>query len=150
MTQEKCALCVLRVGISKCDGCKAEILSDIATVELQKSRCPSILLNGCYYDYFVNPLGKISVSLVPDSCPPTSVSPWYIAIGVLGGVIITGIIILVLVKLILLFMDCVEYKSFKKHLSEASWAQNDNPLYVTPTRHYENVAYERNRSRPSN
>lgn len=38
MTQEKCALCVLRVGISKCDGCKAEILSDIATVELQSEQ----------------------------------------------------------------------------------------------------------------
>ena len=31
-------------------------------------------------------------------------NPWYIAIGVLGGVIITGIISLVLIKLILMIM----------------------------------------------
>eukprot|EP00731_Ephydatia_muelleri_P008699 Em0004g1037a len=86
--------------------------------------------------------------MVPDSCPPASVNPWYIAIGVLGGVIITGIISLVLIKLILMIMDRVEYKKFAKHLAEANWAQNDNPLYVSPTRHYDNVAYERNRSRP--
>ncbi|KAL5496988.1 hypothetical protein EMCRGX_G013370 [Ephydatia muelleri] len=151
MKQEKCALCVLRMGGgSKCDGCKAEILSDIATVQLQKSRCPPLLFDGCYYDYFVDPFGTISVSMVPDSCPPASVNPWYIAIGVLGGVIITGIISLVLIKLILMIMDRVEYKKFAKHLAEANWAQNDNPLYVSPTRHYDNVAYERNRSRPGN
>lgn len=39
MKQEKCALCVLRMGGgSKCDGCKAEILSDIATVQLQSEQ----------------------------------------------------------------------------------------------------------------
>ena len=59
----------------------------------------------------------------------------------LAGVIILGVIILIIIKLCITYLDYRELKSFEKEVQAADFSKSVNPRFQAPTVTYKNVAY---------
>ena len=105
------------------------------------SRCTGIRDDQCTYVYYIAHGSNGSTLRVvgPPSC--LLLPPWAIAVATLAGVIIIGVILLIIVKLCLMYLDYRELKSFEKEVKEADFSKNVNPMFQAPTVTYKNVAY---------
>lgn len=61
--------------------------------------------------------------------------------GVAGGVVATGLFLLMLWKILTTIHDRRELAKFEKEKLKAKWNQDDNPLYVGATSTFQNPAY---------
>jgi hypothetical protein len=94
--------------------------------------------------YFIR-LGSNSESSIlarntPSRCS-TSIPAWIIAVPIVIGLLILGIILIVIAKLILLLLDRYEYKQFKKEVANSKFGASVNPIYNSANQEFQNPAY---------
>lgn len=143
----RCAMCH-REEVTACSGCVSEtLLDDLEPLAIYSVECTYVDDNGCTVTFFVAQDSPSLPVLVRQSvsCPLGGL-PWIIAGSIVGAILLLGLLILLLVKLILLALERVEYKRFTRELQDADFAPHDNPLYLTPHQDYENPVHKRRTS----
>ena len=96
----------------------------------------------CFYTYIVGRSDDDDEPLY--AVPPRScllIPIWAIAIILLVGFIILGILILIAIKCGCMYLDYKEFKKFQLEVSKASFEKVENPMYHTPDITYTNIAY---------
>lgn len=161
--------CVPRPCVANrpCARCTAGLMSGTRTSCADLEGCNGILLNGttapptympCMFvndtcevsrNYFI-PRAAIqaedpSLPIFVQRCIIASdgVEAWIIAVAIVGGILLLGLLILIIIKLILLILERIDYNRFVKQMEEAEWAPHENPLYLSPQQDFKNVAYKK-------
>ena len=96
----------------------------------------------CFYTYIAGRSDDDDEPLY--AVPPRScllIPIWAIAIILLVGFIILGILILIAIKCGCMYLDYKEFKKFQFEVSKASFEKVENPMYHTPDITYTNIAY---------
>jgi len=67
---------------------------------------------------------------------PQPIPLWVVIASIIGGVLAVGLGILLVLKIIIMVMERLEYHRFLKDARHVQWANGQNPLYEAPeTRH---------------
>nr|AAB66911.1 integrin subunit betaPo1 [Ophlitaspongia tenuis] len=110
-------------------------------------RCEEVR-DGCVYRYFVgiaattDNFTAVHVEYAR-SCPDQQggTAPWIIAISIIIPLIVLGLLLLLLLKGLLLLWDVVEVRKFEREIKNAKYTKNENPLYRSATKDYQNPLY---------
>ena len=111
------------------------------STEGSTNKCSDIRDDQCTYDYYIaySNNGSTLVVVGPPSC--LLLPPWAIAVVTLAGVILIGVILFIVVKLCLVWLDYCELKRFENEVKEADFSKNENSMFQAPSVTYKNVAY---------
>jgi hypothetical protein len=101
---------------------------------------------GCVVDFQVqlsgpsNTLGSVFVREARDCQEELDLSrlAWIIAVSIVGGILLLGVLLLAIAKCILMVYDRREYKKFLEDMHTGDFTPHSNPLYVTPQAEYQN------------
>nr|WEL12718.1 integrin beta 1B [Halisarca dujardinii] len=98
--------------------------------------------NGVVYFIRVGSGGESTVLArnTPSRCS-TAIPAWIIAVPIVIGLLILGIITIVIAKLLLLLVDRYEYKQFKKEVAGSKFGASVNPIYNSANQEFQNPAY---------
>uniref|UniRef100_A0A1X7UZW0 Integrin beta n=1 Tax=Amphimedon queenslandica TaxID=400682 RepID=A0A1X7UZW0_AMPQE len=112
------------------------------TIDGSASDC-SISTVECKYTYYVA-LSAVNSSMIiyqvePEECLPIPI--WAIAIIIVISILLTGALIVIVIKLIFVYKDHREYKNFLSEISRSKGSAQENPTYLKPIIETVNPAY---------
>lgn len=103
----------------------------------QGTNCNNIQFFICLLEFKI----VLQALTTPASCV-FPVEAWIIAVPIVIGLLVLGVVILVAIKLILVLLDYLEYKKFLKNVKDSAPGNMINPLYTAPERQIDNPLYE--------
>ncbi|XP_054707200.1 integrin beta-1-like isoform X2 [Uloborus diversus] len=118
-------------------------LVDSLEVKGNEKQCMFEDENNCrfYFKYIFNKEGESTVHIKSVRECPTPVNVIAITSGVAGGVVATGLFLLMIWKILTSIHDRRELAKFEKERLMAKWQKVDNPIYIQPTSEFRNPAY---------
>ena len=102
------------------------------TIDDSTSDC-SISTVECSYIYYVAVSLNSSITVYevePEVCLPIPI--WAIAVIIVISLLLIGALILIIVKLIFVYRDHSEYKTFLYEVNQSKRMQQENPVYLNP------------------
>lgn len=107
----------------------------------QSTRDCSFSTVECRYIYYVAvPINSTTSTIVyqvePEDCLPIPI--WAIALIIVVGLLIIGVLVLISIKLILIYQDYREYKKFEYEVKQSEQTRQENPVYLNPVTQTDN------------
>ncbi|XP_063964595.1 integrin beta-1-like [Lytechinus pictus] len=139
LTEEECNMCTVEVR-------KVDSFPDVD----YPYNCSVTHTDNCsivFIPHFVNGEDSVPVIyvLAETICPPGPYSPGvdarWVAVGLAIAIVLIGIILIIIYKCYITWLDRKEYKEWEREKANAQFNQNENPLYKPASTVHKNPAF---------
>ncbi|XP_072041175.1 integrin beta-1-A-like [Amphiura filiformis] len=136
LSPEECAQCSMLIVVEK----KLQIPEGSLQCEtLNEANCTVIY----YYETLQNGTVLVHVQKHP-VCPQATVvkvEPWIIVVAIICAILFIGLLLILLLRLYIYYLDKKEFAEFEKDRKQANWDTSTNPIYKPSTTKHANPMY---------
>ncbi|XP_030845945.1 integrin beta-1-A isoform X1 [Strongylocentrotus purpuratus] len=135
----------------QCDMCTVEVIIVERFPEVDYPyNCSVNHIDNCtivFIPYFMDGEDAVPVIYVLEDtvCPRGPVAPGvdarWVAVGLAIAIVLIGILLIILYKCYIMWLDRKEYNEWEKEKANAQFSQNENPLYKPASTVHKNPAY---------